>query len=82
MDFRKMVVALAAAGAALGAGFSVASAQTEPPTTTPPTTDAPAAPAPDEDRDGHDRRNCDKDGDGRPDERPGGATAEDAFFRT
>lgn len=88
MDLKKMLVALVAGGAALGAGFTVASAQTEPPGTAPPTTKAPAPTTPDSD---HDRdhgsqphgRNCDKDGDGEPDERPDGATAEDAgFFRT
>ena len=82
MDLKKMAVGLAVAGASHGAGFSLAGAQTEPPTTTPPANETPA-PAPDADGDTRpDRRNCDKDGDGQPDNAPSGATAEDAFFRT
>lgn len=79
MDIRKLVVGLAVGGAAVGAGFSMASAQTAPPPETPPSTEAPA---PDDGNDGpRGRRNCDKDGDGRPDQ--GGTGAESSgFFET
>jgi hypothetical protein len=80
MDIRKLAVAMAIGGASLGAGFSLASAQTEAPSTTaPPSTEAPAQP--DAERDG---RNCDKDGDGVPDNQQGeGSSAtETGFFRS
>ena len=89
MDIRKLAVAMAIGGASLGAGFSLASAQEAPSTTTPPSTTSPNSGAPgqpDQD-DGtapeRDRRNCDKDGDGVPDNEGSdtGAT-ETGFFRT
>ena len=66
-----LVGALAAFGV-LGAGW--AWAQEAPTTTTPPTTQAPSADAP-APRD-HDGRNCDKDGDGVPDNQQTDTSAE------
>jgi hypothetical protein len=84
MDIRKLAVAMAIGGASLGAGFSLASAQESPSTTTPPSTTAPNREAPDGNgtapRDG---RNCDKDGDGVPDNRGRDTGAAEAgFFRS
>jgi len=84
MEIRKLVVAMAIAGASLGAGFGLANAQTDGPSTTaPPSTEAPATPDDDRTAPDRDRRNCDKDGDGVPDNEGSdtGAT-ETGFFRT
>ncbi|MEY2478244.1 MAG: hypothetical protein QOG87_3559 [Actinomycetota bacterium] len=72
-----LVGALAAFGV-LGAGWAWAQ---EAPTTTPPTTQAPssgdgAAGAPVTPDRGHDGRNCDKDGDGVPDNQQSDSSAE------
>jgi hypothetical protein len=85
MDIRKLAVAMAIGGASLGAGFSLASAQESPSTTTPPSTTSPDSGAPAQpDGDGtapeRDGRNCDKDGDGVPDNQGSDTGASEAGF--